>query len=443
MALMRRGGDPGDDATDIRQEDGPGLATQDLPFYRGKSPVLGAPVELRQSGTLPGEFPAAGGGGRPPIGPGDLAPGSPPNPGDFTFEWSGGEFPAPPNRPTIPPFDIMGPGGGRPAWWQSAMGAAESVGSARDSLAKLDRLGAMGSGNGSPLDVARFNLGGQGIGEWWGGAGEPNFSLFGPEGGDVLDPSQFSLGMDASKLDVGGLVGGGLQAAGGLYGAATGTPGSPGHIASSANAIGGLSALGASAGILPGAMSALGPAAALVSLPLILGPQIAGMLQGDKARWPEGYQFIPGSSKSGGAGAMAVDPSTGAVLVYKGDGRYEFHEATRGGQLPSPDDFRGWEIAPSGALAGREGYGGLAKEFRDRRLSPERAGLAGGSGGATQVDVRSAQQDARAPAINALRARFPGLTEAQYWHLYTLSPEYQAEQARMWQMQYATPINDR
>lgn len=443
MALMtyRRGGDPADSATQDPMKGPQDEPSTDALFYRGKSPVLGQDVSVQTQGSLPGAFPEAGGGGRPPVQPtkGGAFPQFP----GFSFDWSLGEGPMPPQKPEIPNFNIQGPGGGGAPWWATAKTTAETLGDTIESARKMSGLGGTGMSPGFNTD--QFSLYGYpgGGSEWFNTPGEPTFSLTGPESAEALDTSRFNLGMGTPSPGFMSQYGfPGAQAIGGLYGAATQRPGSPGHLASSANAVGGLAALGANAGILPAAMAGLGPAAAAVSAPLLIGPPIGAALRGDQARWPKGYQFIPGSASNDKAGAMAVDPATGAILQYKGNGQYQFSDFTRQGNRATPEMFRQWEITPTGQLAQDTAYAGLGKELSQRRLSrpsgQEAGALAPGSGGATEADRRSAAQSAREPTIARLRAQYPNASEGELWRLYTQTPEYQQEQ-----QQYPAYTNDR
>lgn len=403
-------------------------------FYRGKSPVLGRPVEIKAGGELPAEFPSAGAVGPAPTAPTPpgSGPGFPAFPG-FNFDFGGGE---PPTPPTVPNFDILGPGGQRAPWWGGVTQSAETIGQASKDLRKLQNAGINVGRLPDWANPGQFSLFGPDTGQWWGAPGEPTFSVTGPESTEALDPSKFNLGGDAASkgASFSNLAGPALQFGGGLYGAVSQKPGSLSQVSSSVNALGG--ALGLAGG-LSGieALSVWSPVTALLSLPLVAGSIYENYFAPDKARWPKGYQFIPGSSKSGGSGAMAVDPATGAVLVYRGNGHYEWAEATRSGVLPKPEDFVKWEITPSGELAKRAGYGQIGTQLRDLRLSPERRSLAPGSGGATTADIRSLAEQQRAPAIDQIKAANPGLSEGEIWRRYTISPEYQDEQNRM--AQYA------
>jgi hypothetical protein len=343
-------------------------------FYRGHTPVLGAPVELRQSGELPGQFPSAGPAApTPPTAP---APGAPPTPPNFSFGFSGLQFPemadiGPP--PEFPgggaPTGLFGPGAQRPSWLSGGLEVLDRVGAGAEKLWKAGQYSAEAAPNWLETP-SNFSLTGP--------EGAPTltpdqFSLTGDEGAPTLTPDQFSLtggpGAAASGPGLGTILPG-LGLAGGLYGAIN-APTPTGKALSSAGAASSGASLAAQ--LAPQALGALGPAAGVIGAPaafveaMLLAHQFLGP---DRAHFPEGYTFIPGSSESGGAGAMAVDPMTGAILEYHGNGRYGWADQTQQGQRATPQQLQQWGVFPGGELAQQPGYGADFIRQLTRALGP-------------------------------------------------------------------------
>jgi hypothetical protein len=435
MALFDRGG-AGDSAADY-----------DPLFYRGKSPVLGAPVELRTSGELPGQFPSAG--PAPPSAPTAPAPGAPPRaPGalpefpGFSFDFGGMDFPTPPDFPGGAPSGLFGPGGSPTPWWMSAAALGE----------KGVGLGRQLAQSGPPGELPPWTFPGAFTLQGFTGVGEPGFSLTGAADQPVLDYPNFRLLSDATispGVDAAGqplAAGGGgpglsgllsqaapfLQTAGGIAAMAMNKPNSPGFAAGGLNAAGGAGAAAAELGLIGQSGWALGPAGAALSAPLILGPYYSQMVRGlggDKPDWPTGYQPLSMNDQ------MAVDPSTGAVLVYRGNGQYEWSDQTQQGQRATPEQFTQWGIDPTGDLLKMPGY----LPARDALVSADvgRAGtLTGAEGGGgspsipTVAHQQAALETARQPAIAAIAQANPGASEGELWRQYTLTQQYQQEQDR-------------
>jgi hypothetical protein len=419
MALFDRGG-TGEDLTDY-----------DPLFYRGKSPVLGSAVELKTAGELPGEFPAAGAPPSPPT------PGTPPTapnrtfdfPG-FNFDFSGFDFGAPPTPPTMP-AETFGPGGIRPPWWA---GVLEGVDRAASAAQKLRQMGQAPAESPAWLDrPGDFSLTGDPGAPWWATGTDPTstgpFSLTGPDGQPILDPARFTLGGPAATLSTGlpnllpsqsqvfetgpeaaattgsvlRDVGGGLAIAGGLYGLTTGkTPeakiGSGLSLLSGAGTIGG-DLLGSTA------LSALGPWGGIMGAGWGLVNLAAGLQRQmqDPAMFPEPYVYIP--ETGGSRGAMAVDPNTGAILVYHGNGRYGWSDQTLKNERATPDQFQSWGIYPQGDLFQRPEYATVAHAIeRGRAQQAVDTGARGGQVGSVATGLPTELQDPNDPATRALVA---------------------------------------
>jgi hypothetical protein len=267
-----------------------------------------------------------------------------------------------------------------------------------------------------------------------------------PEG--VLQANQFNLtspGAPASAAPPSAL-GLGFQAAqlgAGAYGLATGEMGTPAHAASAANLVGGAAGLAgsAAAGIAPSALAALaplGPAMGRVSRPLILGPIVERLTRGDRARFPENFSRIPGTGRAGGA--QAVDPSSGAILEYRGNEQYGWSTQTQNRQRATPEQMRQWQIAPTGQLAQDPAYANVGRLIQQDQMqtyfagtpppgSPPGTGVAPGTVPPPVETARNYLAEQRLPVIERLRLQYPNAPENEIWRLYTLTPEYQEELA--------------
>src|SRR5262245_25437401 len=439
---------------------------QDPLFYRGKSPVLGQDISVRTAGQAPGEFPQAGpglpSGPQAPMAPRFGAPPTRPDFGDvpqFQGDFPGLDFGEPPTPPSGKFPSLNMPTQPQPSWWQGALAGLDVLGKGYGDVKSL--MAQQGQnvppmpGWVAPTEASNFSLFGGEPGPWYQGAG-PGFNLgldtqfatglpgeAGAEAGavptGVLNPADYSLGVN-TQLTTGlpgqaAAAGGapglgiqsifpGVQAAGGLYGAITGKPGSPSQVASAANAAGGLAALGAQMGWLPGAAMGLGPALGLASLPAILGPIIARFTRHDSPRWPKNYKPLQTTQ-----GDYAVDPATGAVLQYHGHGRYDWSDFTKGGQRLSPQQFKEYRVDPTGELAKLPDYAGVAKENRIADI--KRATETGGAEPATQQHVQEQAAEEMQPTIGKLQAAHPGLSQGQIWQLYATDPANQAELQRI------------
>jgi hypothetical protein len=192
--------------------------------------------------------------------------------------------------------------------------------------------------------------------------------------------------------------------------------------------------LGATAGFegLAGASSVLGPAGLVLSAPFIIGGIFHTI-----ARWtglthaafhpPAGYMEItvPGYDSA------AVDPSTGRILLYH-DGHYTWSEQTLNGEPATPDQLRAWGVQPTGQLALQPGYRDLPK-VRDSWVMAMLQGILPSNrpvvAGTPAQLTQSYLMDQRAPTIQAIHKAHPDESPGTVWRDYTLTPEYQQEQA--------------
>ena len=451
MALPMADPETERDDDDPRKRRGPG-GTQDPTFYEGLTPVLGEQVTLKEpAGEL--TFPQASAAPPPDLGPAPTMPTPPDFPEFPTFEFGPPpEFQFEPGTPPAPP-DINAPQLPEAPWWAKAMAVADPVIRAGFKGYNLAGTG----GRGGPRAESPEALFPQGSP---GGLGGPSVSspeaLF-PQAGDMTEGA-FGPATQGQPVGLGAYLGpalSALQVGGGIYGLAGGEPGTPGYGAGLLNTAGGAaglagssagaSALGLSSG-LAGSLSALGGAAGLASLPLILGPVIESMTRQDKARWPEGFQYVPGTGDSRGIGGSAVDPNSGAVLDYQGGGKYAWNPRTLERRRATPEEMRAWGIAPAGELAQDPAYAGVARQIRDDAV---RGALGGGLPAATTAQpatapvtasavqrpdlaARSYLEEWRQPFIDKLKAQNPTASEAELWRLYTLTPEYRYEVESLW-----------
>jgi hypothetical protein len=465
-----------DDPERRRKAQAQGPAVQDPSFYEGKTPVLGADVTVQQpAGEV--AFPEAASPAAPEAGTGGEQPTGPSYPQFPRFDLRPPEWTwEPPERPDrgAPPEIPQQPQPGTD-WWSTGLGAIATGANTYNKLRALGTQPAAGAWpTWAPQDLSLYG-GGQDV-PWY---QDQEFSVTAPETttAENLGAEGFNLGMD-TKLDTttapGG--GGGVNPAGvasgaaglglGAYGLATAkTPEERARagITTGAGAAGVAQGMGASLGALgqygiPGIQTALGaydlatadteraragaainttlglaslvnPAIGLVGLPMMLGPQIAKMTQGDKFRAPPGFQYVPGTGNSRGVGGTAIDPATGRMIQYLGNGKYVWHEMTKAGQLPPPDQLRKYGIEPTGALAKMPGYGGIAREIMQADIA--QAGQPVSPGGApgqpTMAHQRSYLEEWRQPYIDQIKAQHPTASEGELWRLYTLTPWYQQE----------------
>jgi len=447
---------------------------QDPSFYEGKTPVLGADVSVQQpAGEV--AFPEAASPAAPEAGTGGEQPTGPPSWPQFPRfdlrppEWSW----EPPERPDrgAPPEIPQQPQPGTD-WWSTGLGAVATGASTYNKLRALGTQPAGAWPTWAPQDLSLYG-GGQDV-PWY---QDQEFSVVGPETttAENLGAEGFNLGMD-TKLDAttapGG--GGGINAAGVASGAAgmglgaynLATANTPeervrGGITTATGAAGVAQGLGASLGAvgqygIPGIQTALGaydlataendkargmaamqtaiglgslinPAIGLVGLPLALGPQIARLTQKDTFRTPPGFQLVPGTGNSRGVGGTAIDPATGRMIQYLGHGKYVWHEMTKAGQLPPPDQLRRLGIEPTGELAKMPGYGGIAREIMLADIAGQEATPGVIPGHPTMAHQRSYLEGWRQPYIDQIKAQHPTASEGELWRLYTLTPQYQQE----------------
>lgn len=377
---------------------------QDPLFYRGQTPVLGQEVEVRTAGQLPGEFPATGGASRgpaptPPRKPVFGGPPEAPMPGGFDwegFEWEVPDAPAPPGRPTgaTPP---VARSSGPPAWLAqllTGLGYGSKLAEIWKGLQRPDvpgpAAGYFGTGEVPKFSVTgpenldwfqldpanpsktAFNLGVPGlenvspddlaaiasylpdtftpetlasaIRTQWGGPSAAAPSLTGTEGAPVLDPSGFNLGVgsvtEAGSGSIGALPG--LASAVPWLGAAAAGALAGGLNDPSVAGVGKGAVQGTVTGAIPIVLGSAfgGPIGALAGLALAAGMYGIGTMKGDSPRWPGGYIDIPPVN---GVSA-AVDPKTGAILLYKGKGQYEWSSQTLEGHRATADQFTEWGV---------------------------------------------------------------------------------------------------
>lgn len=401
------------------------LGTQDPLFYEGKTPVLGEDVSVQEpAGEL--TFPEAGPGPAPP--PGVTNAAMPPFP-EFNME-----MPEPPvfnfpgGEPPVPP-DIQLPQLDEP-WWQQGLDVAQT-GAAQ--YANLQKLGAMPAEGAyptvSPGELAQYGPEGealfpQGSPESLGGPGTQSPEALFPEG---------SPGFNW------GAIGPGLQTAGGIYSLynAVDQDNPQGMALAAPQIVGGASSLaaalapGALGALAPG-MAALGPAAGLLSLPLIAGKlyEKYGPGSADKIRTPPGFNYVPGSGNSRGVGGLLVDPATGRMLQYKGNGKYTWADETTQGMPATPEQFKQWGIEPTGKLAQRPEYAAITKSIRDEDIAQAGTFQPGTTVPHTPTEAhqRSYLEEWRQPYIDQIKAQHPTASEGEIWRLYTLTSYYQQEQ---------------
>ena len=382
-------------------------------FFRGKSSVLGEPVDVRLAGALPTDFPAIGRPGAPPTAPTPPPTGTPP-----TQPLVGGLGPFPelhlPDFPDLPPFGgqfpqylpgIQSPG--QPFDW---LGFLSGLGS--EALNIGGRLGRLLSGLDQPTTEAQYL---EGIGPYsifgpgpQGGLTADQFSLYGeaetppsltgfgvgptdlppidlqapggptpaftltgegaPTGGPSVTDLQYPggtlwPGTQTGFTETGAGAGAGaglssalpyvvpgLETAGGAYQLATAKTPSQ-RVAGGAATAGGLIGLAGAAGLLaPAIAGPLGLAAALPSLYNLASAGWAA-LHDPGPTWPTG--FLPISQDQPNA---AIDPSTGRVMWYTGHGQYAWPSQTELGQqmgvpdIATPEALQAAGIFPSGPL---------------------------------------------------------------------------------------------
>lgn len=469
-------------------------ASQDPLFYQGLTPVLGQDVSIQEpKGEL--SFPQASPTAVSPVG----GPGEPPTPPQFPAfpsfdlgmppEWNF-EYTVP--QP-IPPgaFTEMGPGAPDVPWWAKAINTAlkaEQLGRQAYNLYDLTKstpypepstvgseavgpqvspAGESAAGPVFPRESAVFDVSDyaatQGItppvtppvgGEVAAGGGFPEPGLVGSE---AVGPQGLGGGIEGTGtptgVNLGQYAGPALNALGlgiGAYNLATAEPGSLQQMAAIPTTLGSGAALAAapSIGLLAPEFAAMGPVGALVSAPLISGMIYENFFRGDRARFPESYAPLPTGAR--GKNALAVDPATGRVMVYRGNGRYAWSDETLQGRPLTPEQFKQYGIMPEGALLNVPEYAAIARNVRDDAVAaaaglPEgttftnAAGQPLGTGAPSalpgtnpKVDpLRSFFEEWRQPIIDRIKAQYPGRSEGEWWRLYTLTPEYQQELAML------------
>jgi hypothetical protein len=508
-----------EDAARVRREQ-----TSDPFFYQGTTPVLGKATRVGLTGEIPGAFPEAMGKGGGPTGP---EPGAKlPTPTGMgmprqTFRFIPPEFPEMPEGPGPPPtrpgiFEgEFGPGTPETPWWQAALAMASGALGKAAQLKKLAQFQATSPGTEwaepgafsvNPASAAYYPgqswyEPGPGVASFTTGfnpAAELAPGAMGPsaipplalQGADVTTlenlPWYESSGttynvMPDTRLNLapqsatqwGNIIGGalqGAQVAGGAYNLATGEPGSPSYLASAVQTPAAAAGLASTLGLLGPAWGVAGPAAAALTAPLMMGAIYEKFFKPQHARFPETYKPIAGTGGSSGrgAGAQAVDPTTGAILEWVSPGKYRWAPQTVQRQRATPEQFKQWRIEPTGALLKEPGYASIPQALMQQAVQESRTPFnpstgqpmtipeiqrmqqqqaaaesrseaqGGPSGGVYAMPgpppSRAQQQmyfgQQRQPTIDRIRAAHPGASEGEIWRLYTLTPEWQQEQAQ-------------
>jgi hypothetical protein len=448
------------DETEDDRKKKPGEPGQDPLFYEGTTPVLGEAVSLAEpKGEL--GFPQASPAPSPmaaPLGPMPTPPQFPDFPNfDFNWEFTPPEFNFNPSAPPRPP-DVQLPQGPEVPWWQKALATGETAADKAVAAKKAyDASQAMGAPptwtGGSP---SLFSLTGAAPEEWFAGS-EGMFNLSG-EGLPATDTA-YNLGEGASKVytglpgdvappaapftTLGSSVAPALAALGagvGAYGAATAEPGSAQQVSSGLGAVSGGVSLASQLGLLGAGMGAAPYATAALALPFITGKlyEAYGPPSEDKIQTPPGWAYVPGTGNSRGVGGYVVDPATGRVVQYAGNGRYVPFG------IMSPDQFQKYGIEPTGSLAQRPDYAGVAPAIRAEDIA--QAGQPGPGGAPqfpTEAHQRSYLEEWRQPYIDQLKIQYPMADEPELWRLYTLSPWYQQELLMQQGWNPNAPLGDR
>jgi len=249
------------------------------------------------------------------------------------------------------------------------------------------------------------------------------------------------------------------------------SPTAVGKALGAAGAAGGAATLAGSLGEMLGstALSSLAGAwpIGLTTLPAVLTSILQPMVDPNRAHFPSGYQMLPGfGGPHGTTGSRAVDPSTGAVLIYEGNGRYAWSPETLAGQRFTPEQFQQYNIDPTGALLQNPAYATAQQNISTRDvmaalgtpLSTDPKVLASGQVGpapppapapapetrggdytppSTQPTppryvpspqhVQEYLQRYRQPFLDRIKAAHPDWNEGQIWAAYQQTPEYLQE----------------